>query len=73
MSRAVAIGARPLVAGYALAGVEVVEAHGPEAVRAAWQAIPDDVALLILTREASQVLTRELEQRPELPWTVLPA
>jgi vacuolar-type H+-ATPase subunit F/Vma7 len=72
MSRAVAIGARTLVGGYALAGVEVVEADEPKSVLAAWERLGDDVALLILTPDARRILAGELEAWPELVWTTLP-
>ncbi|MGW4561132.1 hypothetical protein ACWEN3_01595 [Streptomyces sp. NPDC004561] len=56
MGTVAAIGARTDVCGLALAGVEVLVAEGPEAVRAAWRALPDTVGLVILTAEAAGAL-----------------
>lgn len=54
--RMAAIGERALVEGYALAGVDVVVAEDPTAIRRAWQGLPADVAVVVLTRSADAVL-----------------
>ncbi|MFE5403033.1 V-type ATP synthase subunit F [Streptomyces sp. NPDC056580] len=51
-----AIGARTKVCGLALAGVDVLVAEDPDAVRAAWRALPGTVGLVILTAQAAEVL-----------------
>ncbi len=72
MSRVVAIGSSTELAGYALAGVEVVAAIGPDAVRTAWAELDPDVALVLLTPDARRELPDRLE-RTDVLWTVLPA
>lgn len=56
MGRIVAIGERARVEGFALAGVEVLVADDPGAVLAAWAALPDDVAVAVLTPAAQAAL-----------------
>ena len=56
MSAVAAIGERERVRGFAFAGVHVGAAEDPEAARAAWRALPADVALLILTPAAHAAL-----------------
>ncbi|HEU0240819.1 MAG TPA: V-type ATP synthase subunit F [Micromonosporaceae bacterium] len=56
MSRVAVIGARPAVEGYRLAGALVRIADDPNAVRDAVATLPDDVAVLILTRDAAAAL-----------------
>jgi vacuolar-type H+-ATPase subunit F/Vma7 len=51
-----ALGEERLVQGYALAGVHVVVAGSEEAVRAAWRALPSEVAVVILTPAAAAAL-----------------
>ncbi|MFD7476467.1 V-type ATP synthase subunit F [Streptomyces sp. NPDC059837] len=53
-----AIGERTRVAGLALAGVTVLVAvaEEPESVRRAWQDLPPDVALVIVTPAAADTL-----------------
>ncbi len=58
----VAIGAPALLAGYALAGVRLIAAGTPEEVRAAWQGIGDDVALVVLTDAAATAVGGELHR-----------
>lgn len=73
MSRVVALGEQARVEGFALAAVEVVPAEGPDGVRAAWRALPQDVAVVLLTPAAEAALSGELAGRPRLLWAVLPA
>ncbi len=73
MSRAAAIGDERRLAGYALAGAEVVPALTEAEVAAAWDGLADDVALLVLTAEARALLGARLEERPEVVWVVVPS
>jgi vacuolar-type H+-ATPase subunit F/Vma7 len=72
VSRAVAIGERELLIGYALAGVEIIPADGPEPVREAWARLDEGVALVILTPSARTALGRRVDERPECLWAVTP-
>ncbi len=72
MSRIVAIGEEAELTGYALAGVEVVAASGPELVRQAWEQVAEDVGLVLLTRAAHEALRDPIDHR-RLLWVVLPA
>ena len=71
MSRITALGGWTELAGYALAGVEVVDVRDPEAVRRAWGGLPDDVAVVLLTAEARRALPDPILPRERL-WAVLP-
>ena len=72
MSRVVAIGSEAELAGYALAGVEVVSATDPQAVRRAWAGLENDVRLVLLTTDARHELPERLD-RVDVLWAVLPA
>lgn len=61
MSSVVVIGEG--VAGYRLAGAHVVEAEGPVPVRAAWDALPEDTGLVLLTPAARAALGAEPDRR----------
>jgi vacuolar-type H+-ATPase subunit F/Vma7 len=56
MSRVAAIGRSTRLAGYALAGVEVLDVRDAAATRAAWEGLPPDVAVVLLTAEARRAL-----------------
>ncbi|MET8946887.1 hypothetical protein ABZX30_25815 [Streptomyces sp. NPDC004542] len=56
MGTVAAIGTWTGVCGLALAGVDVLVAEDPDAVRRSWRALPDTVALVILTAEAAEAL-----------------
>ncbi len=71
MSRVAALGRWTELAGYELAGIEVVDAGDPDAVRRAWDGFADDVAVVILTAEARRSLPDPLLPRERL-WAVLP-
>jgi vacuolar-type H+-ATPase subunit F/Vma7 len=71
MSRVVAIGSAVELAGYALVGVDVVDAPAPELVRRAWAEALGGAALVLLTAEARAALPDHLERG--VPWTVVPA
>jgi vacuolar-type H+-ATPase subunit F/Vma7 len=72
MSNVVALGRWTELAGYALVGVEVVDARDPEAVRRAWDGLTDDVAVVVLTAEARRSLPDPLLPAHRL-WAVVPA
>lgn len=50
------IGEEARVANFGLGGAVVVPADGPEAVRAAWAALPEQTAVVLLTAAAASVL-----------------
>ena len=72
MSGVVAIGKAAELAGYALVGVQVVDAPDPELVRRAWADAAGAASLVLLTTEARAALPDRLEARDFL-WTVVPA
>ena len=70
-----AIGERERVSGFSLAGVLVAAAGDADSVRAAWEALPADVGLVILTRASRAALaSRGLLARDGTTrlWTVMP-
>ncbi|MGW3151838.1 V-type ATP synthase subunit F [Streptomyces sp. NPDC001177] len=72
MGTVAAIGARTSVCGLALAGVEVLVAEGPDAVRRTWQTLPGTVGLVILTSEAAEALgAGAMAPAPSRPLTVV--
>jgi vacuolar-type H+-ATPase subunit F/Vma7 len=73
MSTIAAIGERDRVAGFAFAGVQVRAAEDPDTVRAAWRALPADIALLILTRSAQAALRDELDGHGRPLCVVMPS
>jgi vacuolar-type H+-ATPase subunit F/Vma7 len=66
-----AIGDPQQVAGYGLAGAAVYPAPDPQAVLAAWEALPADAELVILSRSARAVLGPRLDDR-RLVWVEVP-
>jgi vacuolar-type H+-ATPase subunit F/Vma7 len=66
-SAVAAIGAATLVRGFALAGARVLPAEQPADVRDAWRSLPDDVGLVVLTLQAAQALTDELQSERAWP------
>ncbi|MFC4783831.1 V-type ATP synthase subunit F [Nocardioides sp. MAHUQ-72] len=65
-----AIGTADLVAGFGLAGAQVHEADDPATVRAAWEALPAGVAVVVLTGAAADALGPE-RTAPGAPLTVV--
>ena len=63
MSEVAAIGAGNQVRGFALAGARVCLAETSEAVRDAWDALPDSVGFVILTPAAAAALARAPDGR----------
>jgi vacuolar-type H+-ATPase subunit F/Vma7 len=72
MSRAAVIGESCRVEGFALAGAVVYPAEDEAAVRSAWQSLPSDVQVVIVTARAAAWLSRELTARPGLLPVVMP-
>ena len=66
-----AIGEHDRVAGYGLAGVAVFVAADAEAAVAAWDSLPPDVELLLLSHSAYRALASRLDDR-RLLWVELP-
>lgn len=60
MGRVAVLGEEVSVQGYGLAGAVVVVAEDADAVRAAWDSLDEDVAVVILTQTAAQVLGEAL-------------
>ena len=56
MTRIVVLGEEARVAGFALAGADVVRAEDAAEVRAAWSALGDDVGVVVLTPAAHRAL-----------------
>ncbi len=55
----VVLGETARVSAFALAGATVRKADDPEDVRRAWQMLPEDVAVVVLTERAAAVLRAE--------------
>lgn len=72
MTRIVAIGGALELAGYALAGVDVVGTDDPDAVRRAWSDLAEDASLVLLTADARAALPERLDAGSRL-WAVIPA
>jgi len=72
MSAVVAIGEGVRLDGYALAGVEVVDAADPAAARRAWDELPADVELVLLSPAAQAALATQLA-RTSVLWVVVSA
>ncbi|GAB1333866.1 hypothetical protein ACE1SV_04560 [Streptomyces sp. E-15] len=67
-----AIGTWTEVSGLALAGVDVLVAEDPDAVRDAWRTLPGTVGLVILTVEAAEALGgADTAPAPARPLTVV--
>lgn len=71
MSAVVAIGERSALEGFALAGVEVIDAADARAALEAWEALPPDVGLVLLGAAAHAALAERLAEKPRL-WVVVP-
>ncbi len=72
MSRVVVLGDPIWVGGFSLAGATVLPAADPRDVRAAWDELPDDAGVLIMTADAADALGDALEDRPYLLSVVIP-
>ncbi|MGW2747397.1 V-type ATP synthase subunit F [Streptomyces sp. NPDC001450] len=72
MATVAAIGERTRVCGLALAGVDVLVAEDPDAVRRTWRTLSGTVGLVILTAEAAEALGAEATApAPSRPLTVV--
>lgn len=72
MGTVAAIGARSRIGGLVLAGVDVLVAEHPDAVRGAWRALPETISLVIVTPEAAEALgTGTAAPDPSRPLTVV--
>lgn len=71
MPTAAVIGAQLTVEGYALAGATVCAAESQGEAVAAWEALPRDTVLLILTASAAAWLAERVAQRPEILTVVM--
>jgi vacuolar-type H+-ATPase subunit F/Vma7 len=72
MARVAVLGEQVAVQGYALAGAVVLAVDDDDAARAAWDALPADVAVVILTRAAARALGPERVAGPH-PMTAVMA
>ena len=71
MATAAVIGEALAVEGYALAGAVVRGADSEAEATAAWDSLPQDTALLIMTERAAQWLAGRLAERPAILTAVL--
>ena len=65
-----ALGELVRVQGYALVGALVLPAEDDKQVRKAWEDLPDDVGIVVLTPRAAHALG-DLTRTEELPLTVV--
>lgn len=72
MPAAAVIGEAVRTGGFVLAGAVVITAEDAEQVRAAWGALPADVAVLVLTPRAAAWLGDLPRSRPGLLIAVMP-
>ena len=72
MGSIVALGSTHQIDGFALAGVNVVPARTDAEVTRAWEALGDDVGLVILSASAADALRTALTERPDLLTVVMP-
>jgi vacuolar-type H+-ATPase subunit F/Vma7 len=72
MGRIAVLGDRHRIQALAIAGVESHAATTDEEAEAAWQTLPFDVAVLILTPQSAAALAHRLGERRDLLVTMLP-
>ena len=72
MGAVVALGEASLVRGFALGGAVVIVAETPEELREAWSSLPDDSALVVLTKDAASALGDKLDAPGTPLTTVMP-
>ena len=72
MSRVAAIGAEEQLAGYSLAGVDVLPVETADAAVRVWDDLPDDVGLILMTSSVAAALGPRVRERSVL-WAVLPS
>ena len=71
-ARIAALGEWRRIQALAVAGVEAYFAETEDQVIAEWTALPEDVAVLVVTKHAADALRDRLEERRKLLVTVLP-
>ena len=71
--RIAALGEHERVRCFAFAGVHLAAAEQPDAVRAAWRALPEGIGLVILTPAARAALGAEVVEQDRRLWAVMPA
>ncbi len=72
MARAAIIGDPLRIYGYGLAGALLFPASDQPDVMRAWQDLPGDVAVVLLTGQAARWLEGELSRRPGVVPVVMP-
>jgi vacuolar-type H+-ATPase subunit F/Vma7 len=72
VGRIAAIGERVRVQGFRLAGALVFDAEEPTAVRAAWNGLPMDVAVVVLTPASAAALDGDLDATNRLTVVMAP-
>jgi vacuolar-type H+-ATPase subunit F/Vma7 len=72
VNRIAALGEGVEVDGLRLAGALVLAVDRSEDVEAEWDALPDDVAVLIVTPRVARLLRSRLDERPRLLMVVSP-
>jgi vacuolar-type H+-ATPase subunit F/Vma7 len=72
VARAAVIGEPLRIYGYGLAGALLFPASDQPGVMRAWQDLPADVAVVLLTGQAAMWLEGELERRPAVLPVVMP-
>jgi len=73
MARAAVIGADLRIQGYALAGAVLYPVDGRAGARRAWQELPADIAVVIVTAEVAGWLGDDLSSRAGVLPVVMPA
>jgi vacuolar-type H+-ATPase subunit F/Vma7 len=73
VARVATVGEDARIAGFALAGALIVPAETPDDVRAAWEALPPDVGLVVLTPAAATALASDLDEPGARLTAVMPA
>lgn len=68
----VALGSGHALDGFALAGASVVTATTDDDVVRAWEALGEDVGLVIVSPEAARILDSRLQDRPDVLTVVVP-
>ena len=72
MARAAVIGQALQIEGFGLAGAVVCAAEDEDQARTAWQSLPPDIAVVVLTDSAARWLAGQLAQRRGILPVVLP-
>jgi vacuolar-type H+-ATPase subunit F/Vma7 len=72
VSRIAVLGEAIRTEAFALAGALVIAADTPDAVRAAWRSLPDDVAVVVVTPQATAALGTTAAARDGLLVVTLP-